>query len=858
MTMGRLRAGFGRLGAPAAFAAGALLTLAAVAVVVYLVFADQRRSAQVLSAALTQALKREVEIERVTELGPSRVVLRGLRLSQKAGWPVDVKAETVEASGPLTAAARGQGAPVRVVVSQPTVVTGGGAGGLVDVEALRQTLASFLGSAALLDLAVIGGVIHVSGSTAGDVTFDASLHKGSGEAGGDVILHGAAASRFALGLSARAEGDTVRLDLGGKGAPEALSPWLPATLTQTTPAGPADLRVQLALSPGDRAEGRASARLGDLVSFEAALSVKDRTLRVTDIRAASDLALAAPVAGLRGAVKGRAEVADGTVTWMPERGGWPEARLTLNVLDTALPASAIGVDVRTKGVEARLTLTPDGKGLSARGDLRADRLEVAGVVLAPVSSPLRVDLGPDAAVSRVELTGLTAQVAGAPVRASISYDVARGRADGRVEMPATRLDTLVRSLGADWLGPSDELRAGSVRAAVTGLDPRGWSEGAVEADISRLAFRQPAGEIGIERAQVKGTVRSGGAIMSLDATQVRGGLPFFQGLLARVQGSADLARDGAATGVVRASLVARDTEGRDMFQADLGRPTAGLAGPVRLTLKAPELERLSPLWPSVPRKVVGSAGAELDSPDLGFSTYTGRVTLRVDSAELLDGKLSARDVSADVPLQRGGAAPAGGALQVGELIGYGVVLYDLTGRASALDGRLAITDLRYGIYSGEGAGTLTLEFADGGPLVQAHLTGQGVRVEEFMAAYGIRGGTMTGLLGYDLKLKLGGDHLAADGQFLVPEGGTVTIELLDRLLKYADADPTGVVKTALGNLRAFDYKAAEGSVRTAADGLRVSVSLQGRERFGIFPPRVKEINVRDMPIGFLARQFPGL
>ena len=47
-------------------------------------------------------------------------------------------------------------------------------------------------------------------------------------------------------------------------------------------------------------------------------------------------------------------------------------------------------------------------------------------------------------------------------------------------------------------------------------------------------------------------------------------------------------------------------------------------------------------------------------------------------------------------------------------------------------------------------------------------------------------------------------------------------------------------------------------MRTASDGLRVSLSLQGQERFGIFPPRVKEINVKDMPIGFLARQFPGL
>ena len=124
--MGRFWSWVRRRGAIAAFAAGALLTVLAVAVVAYLVLADQRRSARVLSAALTAALKREVEIERVTDLGPSRVVLHGLRLSTKAGWPADVKAESVEASGPLVSAARGEGAPVRVVVTRPTVVAGAG------------------------------------------------------------------------------------------------------------------------------------------------------------------------------------------------------------------------------------------------------------------------------------------------------------------------------------------------------------------------------------------------------------------------------------------------------------------------------------------------------------------------------------------------------------------------------------------------------------------------------------------------------------------------------------------------------------------------------------------------------------
>ena len=64
----------------------------------------------------------------------------------------------------------------------------------------------------------------------------------------------------------------------------------------------------------------------------------------------------------------------------------------------------------------------------------------------------------------------------------------------------------------------------------------------------------------------------------------------------------------------------------------------------------------------------------------------------------------------------------------------------------------------------------------------ARLTGEGVRIEEFVAAYGIRGGTMTGLMRYDLDMRYRGGRFGADGRLSVPEGGTVTIELLDRLL----------------------------------------------------------------------------
>jgi hypothetical protein len=300
-----------------------------------------------------------------------------------------------------------------------------------------------------------------------------------------------------------------------------------------------------------------------------------------------------------------------------------------------------------------------------------------------------------------------------------------------------------------------------------------------------------------------------------------------------------------------------------MLLADVERTGPGMTGPVRLTTRAPALERLAPLWPSVPRQVRGSATVELEAPDLGFGAYEGRLTLRVPEAEVLDGRLTLRQLSAEVPMRRGGegspnarAAPAG-RITVDELVGFGVVVYELAGKAKLVDERLTLGDLEYGLYSGRGQGTVLLELGEGGLSAHARLTGEGVRLEEFIAAYGVKGGTMTGLMRYDLDMRYGG-RLEATGRVEVPDGGTVTIELLDRLLEHAEADPSGVVKRALGNLRAFDYQAADMTVRTAPDDVRLTLSIEGRPRLGIFPARVREINIRDMPLGFLARQFPGL
>lgn len=860
--MSRLGSWIARHRGLVAFAAGVLLTLVAVAVVGYFVLADQRRSARVLALALSQALNREVQIDRVSDVGPSRVVLHGLKLPAEGGWPTELKAQSVEASGPLMAAARGESAPVRLLVTKPTVAVGGGGTGAAALDGLRQGLANFLETAAPLDVTMTGGVITSAGAAPEDVTFDLTLRKGEKEARGEIAFRNRARDTFTVSLTARAEGSTVRVALAGDGRAEPLAPWLPPALVRAAGTRPLDVRAQLGLEPGDRLTGRTSGGLGDLVAVEGTLSFAEGVLRLTGVRGAADLAFAGSVAGLRDPVQGRAELSDGDVSWAPAKGGWPRGRAVLRVPGTALPASVAGLDVGLRSVETQLVLEPREGGATARGELKGERIELAGATLAPVQTPWRVDLDAAGGVARVELAGLTARAYGAPIRGTVAYDAVRGRADARLESDGGPLDALVRERFPGWLGPSDRLQAGSIRVDVVGLDPRGWSAGRVDAEVRTLALRQPQGEAYVDLGRIRGNVQSGTVTIGLEAQRLRGALPAFEGQIPRVDGSADVAREGTGVRVSRAALVGRNAQGQEMFQVDLRSPP-GPTGPVRLTARLPALEHMALLWPSVPRQVTGSASLELEAPDLAFSAYEGRMNVQIAGAELLGGKLSARDVAADVPVSRGkgGATPSGrspvGSFTVSEAIGYGVVLYDLKGRPKLADDRFTVEDLRYGLYSGQGQGMVEVDLSAAAPSVRAKLTGEGVRIEEFMAAYGIRGGTMTGLMRYDLAMRYNGNRLGADGGFQVPEGGTVTIELLDRFLEHASADPTGIVRRALGNLRAFDFSSADATVRTASDDLRVSLSLEGRPRFGIFPPRVKEINVRDMPIGFLARQFPG-
>jgi hypothetical protein len=844
------------------FAAGALVTALAVAVIVYLVVADQRRSAWIVSATLSQALAREIRIERVTELGPSRIVMRGVTLPREGGWPADITAESVEATGSLTAAARGQAAPVRVVVTRPTVTAPGGASGAggFDLGAVRQALATALTNPLVLEVALVGGRAR-QGDVAAE--FDLVLRKGAGEAKGELVVRQARGAPFALTVDARREGeDAARLALEGRGALAPLAAWLPGTGLAALGDRTTTLVVDVGLSSAERLTARGRLAVDGVLTVAGEAVLDGGALRLTVPRATADLTALARAARLPWTPSGHAEIGDATATWRPGSDRAPTVRAVVRVEGLSLPAMAVGTDVAADAVEGAVTLEPAGEGLALHGELRVPRLrlkEFGGLEAAPIEARYRVTLDGGGTPTRADLEQVRLRIDGAMLQGRVAYDLVTRRVDADLAGEAVDAADLTRRLAPGWLAPEDRLRASGLTLSARALGVPALEGGTARLEARALRLERADGHVTAGRTTAGLALGPGVLDVTVDTVAVAGSLAGLPGEIPRLGATATLSRGGdGALRVGTARLAAQDAEGRDLALAEV-RP-ASRTGWLALSARAPALARLDRFWPTLPRRLSGSARLDVEVGGPGFREVDGRFALDVADGELLGGQVSFRGLAADIPVRRGAdvlGEPPWGTVVIGEVIAYGGVVHDLSTPARAWRDRLSLNDLSYVLYSGEGKGWGEIEIEPGGPRVRGRLTGEGIRIEEFMTAYGIRGGTMTGLLRYELDYQYRAGRLGLKGRFDVPEGGTVNIEILDRLLSYADADPTGIVRKALANLRVFDYKSAEAEVYSGADDVRVSMSLKGRERFGLFPSRVPEINVLNLPIGFLGRQFPG-
>jgi hypothetical protein len=838
-----------------AFAAGALVTLAALAAVVAFVLADQRRSARVLAATLSRALAREVRIERVTTLDPSRVVMRGVWLPREGGWPADVVAEQVEATGPLTVVARGEAAPVQVVVTRPTVtVAAAGDGGLALAE-LRRGIMGFLGDPMLLDLTLVGGRARQDGAAA---EFDLTLRKASGRATGELRLRGGRGAALTVGVETHADGESLRLALEGRGPLRPLADWLPRSGLAPLGDRPLTLVAEVAITAQDTLTAQGRLAVGDALVAAGDVKFADGTLHATLPEVAADLAFAATLARLPWQPSGRAELSQTTVTWRPDAGQAPAVRTTVAVAGLALPADA-GVEVRAERAEGSAAVEPTPQGVLVHGQLAAPRLRMAGLDVASVAARYRAAFDAAWTPRGVNLDLAPLSVEGAQLRGALGYDVATGRVDADLAGQEVEAAALVRGLLPGWLAPTDGLRVSGLRLAASSLDPKTLQAGRARLEARAVRFSRAEDQLAAGRSLAQVDLERSRIEVAVEADAVGGTLTGLRGPIPRLGATADLGRgaDGRLT-PRRADLAGKDDQGRDLVTATL--TPASRTGRFALAARTPALERLGGLLPPAHR-VNGSARLDLELGGPGFRDMDGRLALTVPEAELDEGKVTIRDLHADLPVRRGAdaaAEPPWGRFALGELIGRRLVVRDLATPARVWKDRLSLNDLTYALYSGTGKGWSEVDFDPAGLRARGQLTGEGLRIEEFVSAYGIRGGTMTGLVRYDASFEYRGGRLALDGRFRAPEGGTVNIETLNRLLAFAESDPTGVVRGALQNLRAFDYKSAAAEVRADGGELRVNLSLQGRERFLIFPPKVEEINIRNMPLSFLTRQFPGI
>jgi hypothetical protein len=840
----------------AAFVGGACLTLLVLAAAGYWVLSDQRRSARALAATLSRSLAREVRIDRVTDLTPDRVVLRGVALPNSGGWPATIVAERVEVAGPLLAAARGDAAPVRVTVASPTVQmpAGGGGGDLAGaLPAILDALRSLLTNPVLLDLAVTGGRMRGGG---GGAEFELNLLKGDKQAKGTLTVRDDAGSPpLVLGIEGKLDGATARVAVSGQGPLASVAAWLPPAAAATLRERALDLRLDADVGEAD-AVARVRLAIADGLDAAGTVALKTGSVEATFPKTTVDLGLVAAAAGLGWQPTGRAEISDLSATWKTDGGRLPTLRAVVRVPALGVPAAA-GADMALDRLEATVALDGAAADPVLAGEARAARLRTPRLDGAPVEITYQVGLDRQWAVSRIEVASLRAGAEGARLQGNARFDVKAGLLDAQLEGDDVEAEGLVRRLLPGWLDSSDLLRVTGLRLTATGLDPRSLQRGSTRLEARGFRLTRPRGQLSGGRLSAQTEFGDAGAKTEVAAERVASTLAMLPGDISRVGGTAELARgpDGGFR-PARAVLTARDARGQEMLAATL---TPGdQPDRYRLSARAPALERLAGLWPDVSRTLKGTARLDVELSE-GFAAADGRLALSVPEGELREGKISLRDLQADVPIRRGGPAasePPWGKLTAGELIAYGVVVNDLTTPARVWRDRLMLSQLSHALYSGHGEGWTEVEVS-GGPAARGKLTGARVRIEEFMSAYGVRGGTMTGLLRYDVEYQYRDGRLSLNGRFEVPEGGTVNIQLLDRLLGHAEADPTGVVRRALENLRAFDYKDATAEARSKGDDLVVSLALRGRERFLVFPPRVKEINIRNMPLSFLARQFPG-
>jgi hypothetical protein len=513
------------------------------------------------------------------------------------------------------------------------------------------------------------------------------------------------------------------------------------------------------------------------------------------------------------------------------------ASLTVHVAPAA--PTGMGLDALYGGL-GRLLDWPGELQLSVEpAEVRID--EQTYRISATASKPAQTSAAgaPATAVARVTIASKTA----APVAVDIAlrHDARKGRLtlerysvlrepDVRLEGHAT-WDTASGRFGGEAVLARLELgtvRARHVGARFSGVAAGPSPEAIVQVRADELIFAA------LPHAGLGATLdaRLG---LTIDAAEVVGLARVHQATLSVRRGDRPLARLTAAS------------------------PSSGL-WPLAIEVNADDLGELAFALPAVERLTGHGrfAGEILASQPLA---WRGVIELMVPRAEVVLGQpVVASDLRATIPVRQGGASsPASpGALGLGRATGMGITLTSLTGVADLLDGRLLVRDLRYAHAGGRGVGWLEAILGAGPPRLRARLDADGVDLTTLLREAGVQIGQITGRLRYTLTAHFpAGIGYVALVRGASQEGGEVSIDAIQRLLESAavQAESSVVLDQTLQNLRSFAYASLTAELRASTREARLDLSIVGRKRLGIFPAPVEAINLRNVPLGLLARTF---
>jgi hypothetical protein len=270
----------------------------------------------------------------------------------------------------------------------------------------------------------------------------------------------------------------------------------------------------------------------------------------------------------------------------------------------------------------------------------------------------------------------------------------------------------------------------------------------------------------------------------------------------------------------------------------------------------PDLGQLPPLF-SWRGSLKGSATAEgLVTWQSSAPTVQGLLSLELPRGEIERQGISISGVLARAPFRYGGDEEmAPGKLEVGRLQVAGLIFERVKADVRFVDGKLSFNPVMYSHYGGEGEGWLQAEVGSAGWGGQFRFDGRAIELSRLVASYQLKGTKISGNANYlVVGRREASGSIEAGGRVTVGEpGGVASTDLLKQLLSYAEADPSGVVRATLENLSDFPYKSLTAEARTVGQEVRLSLSILGKERFGIFPPKVKAINIQNLPLSFLLK-----